>query len=496
MSVMAEQTQIEIIKKLLKSGFDIELISFELDIPIDLVRQCKTELESTNKNSAEKANSVEKINSAEKTNSIGKKTYTAQEVIDIKNNQARSKIDQMRERYNELYSGSNSNSVKVAKQPKEHLPKEHTPLSQEELEFIKTVIETIRTNIQEMESLPKKGRGKDKRGMAINILAELKKIDKYQLPIEQAEELYNLMCSEQLKRLNQNSSDGMNYWMRDRRKKCALELAKAINIEQDSVEDLEELQKLAGKITYGLVNESPISIGTVQTTISSRIKAIRHQQAIDRIRNNIPARIASIITDLASGTIDMQKANRIIDVEAKRRVQSKPKTRFSLTEEQERGQILIQIRTELTEKTDQYHIQNPEKAVLQIQELCGTSVGLAVSAVVKNLIGRKDFKTAKIICDKFSSADKEERQKGEQARYFRTLRDEIRNAEISDIVMKAINTRGTSEEARAYYDLIEQGLNMGNVKMSAVSLGKNKDGTKNITLADVWIDEPEKVKLR
>ena len=30
---------------------------------------------------------------------------------------------------------------------------------------------------------------------------------------------------------------------------------------------------------------------------------------------------------------------------------------------------------------------------------------------------------------------------------------------------------------------------MGNVKLSAISLGKTKDGTRDISLADVWIDE-------
>ena len=41
MIVMLKQKEIEEIKKLIKSGFDLELISFELDVPIEQVKQCK-----------------------------------------------------------------------------------------------------------------------------------------------------------------------------------------------------------------------------------------------------------------------------------------------------------------------------------------------------------------------------------------------------------------------------------------------------------------------
>ena len=71
-----------------------------------------------------------------------------------------------------------------------------------------------------------------------------------------------------------------------------------------------------------------------------------------------------------------------------------------------------------------------------------------------------------------------------------------RNAEIGDIVLKAINFEGTLEEERNYYELIEKGLKMGNVKLGAISLGTNIDGTKNITMADVWTDMEQQYGVR
>ena len=77
---------------------------------------------------------------------------------------------------------------------------------------------------------------------------------------------------------------------------------------------------------------------------------------------------------------------------------------------------------------------------------------------------------------------------------MKDLRLKIRNAEISDIVLKGINTQGTEEEEREYFELIEKGIKMENVKLRAISLGKSQDGTRNITLADIWTDENQKEK--
>ena len=42
---MIKHSEIEEIKKLIKNGFDLELMSFELDIPIEEIMQYKLELE-------------------------------------------------------------------------------------------------------------------------------------------------------------------------------------------------------------------------------------------------------------------------------------------------------------------------------------------------------------------------------------------------------------------------------------------------------------------
>lgn len=76
------------LKKLIKKGFDLELISFELDIPIEELIQYKLEFKKTSKSSSIK-------------------TYSARKIIDSKNKQAYLKMQQMRRRYRKLFFKSN-----------------------------------------------------------------------------------------------------------------------------------------------------------------------------------------------------------------------------------------------------------------------------------------------------------------------------------------------------------------------------------------------------
>ena len=455
---MIGHSEVEEIKKLIKNGFDLELISFELDIPIEEIRQYKLESETVRK-----SNSV--------------RVYSTKEIIDSKNKNAHSKMEQMRERYKKIFFKSNKVEVKF--------PKE---LSKQEVELINSGITEIEEIVNGMRELSKKERRKG----ASTILAELKKIEDYQLTIDQAEKLHFLMQSEVLEKLKLTSTDKIDYYMNKNRRTIIRKLTEAVDIAQTQTEELEELKSLERKLTTKMQQDNQIVVGAVRSRIGNKISKIIQQKASDRIRNDVPVNIELIIRELANGTLDIQTADEIIEEEAKKRVEGKPKTRFTLTEEQEKRQILIQIKTVLKEKPEQYHIENPETTIMQIQELCGGELEQAIRTVVKNLIGIKDFERAKEICDKFSSKDKE----SPLSTYIRRLRNEIRNDEISDIVLKGINMNGTYAEERAYFELIEKGLKMGNVKLGAISLGKSQDGLRTITLADIWTDENQKEKSR
>ena len=444
---------VEEIKKLIQDGFDIELISFELDIPIKELRQLKKEIESSQKPNARK--------------------YSAQEIIDKENKNAHLKMEQMREKYNKIFFENNRDDDKKTEE-----------LSQEEIDIINSKLAEIEEKIGEMKELSKQERRKETR----DILSKAKEIENYQMTVEQAENLLFLMQSEELKNLSLSSTDKIDAYINQYKKLEIKKLAEAIDTAQSQTEEIEELRGLEKKLTIKMAQNNPIVVGTVKSKLGNKITKINQKNASERIRNNIPISIENIIRDIASGTLDIQVANEAIDEETRKILESRPKNRFAFKEEQAKNQVLIQIRTVLMEKSEQYHIENPDIAIMQIQKLCGGELEQAIRTVVKNLIGAKDFERAKGVCTNFSS-------KYNGSLSLIGLRKEIRNAEIADIVLKGININGTMEEEKAYFKLIEKGLERGNVKLSAISLGKSQDGLRNITLADIWPEETQKVRV-
>ena len=445
---MLKPNEVEEIKKLIKYGFDLDLISFEFDIPIEDIKQCKLELEEKRKNDLNKKRSTKKV---------------------VKNNQPDSKIKQMRERYKKLFLSSDTTEFV---QPIE--------IPQETVDKINIVITEIEEIVKTIKELPKK----ESRKEASTVLKQLKKIENDPLTIEQAEKLLSLMQSEKLGFLKLNNADNIDIYINKRKRKIVRKLAEAVDIAQSEIEDIEELKRLKKELTANSQIDH-IYVGVVKSRIENKISRLTQQKAINRIKNQIPKEIEDIIIDIAKGRLDISKANEIIEKEAQKRVNSKPQNKFTLTEEQEKRQILIQIKTILRENPEKYYIENPERTIMQVQELCGGELEQAISVVVKNLINIKDFNKAKGVCDNLYKKSKE----GSFLIYIRRLKKQIRNGEIGDLVLKLINMNGSEEEEILYWNIIEKGLEKENIKLDTISLGKSKDGLRTITLADVCADE-------
>ncbi len=437
---MIKNNELSEIKELIEKGFDLELMSFELDIPLEDLIQLKKDIETSKK---------------------------------MKLANSKNPMEQVRERYNKLFFANYKKEVKIPKK-----------LTMQQIELVNSVTTTIDKEIKEMKGLSKK----EKRKNVNSILMLLKQIKDFNLSIEQAEKLYNLMQSSELEHLNLSIEDKMDYYVKINRDRIAKKFAKAIDYAHLQTSDFEELKALERKITSKMEKSNPIFIGGIRTNIYNKMSKIQQQIISERIRNDVPTSISAIINDIVIGKLDVQNANEIINSEAKKRVESKPKTRFSLTEEQERRQILIQIRTVLSDRAEQYRIENPEVAIMQIQKLCGGELEQSIRVVVKNLIGQKEFERAKQICNKYALDEEKVTPV-----FITRLKKEIRNKEISDTVLRGIAANGSLEEGIAFYNLIENGLKAGNVKPETISLGKSQDGLRTITLADVWL-ERERIK--
>ena len=176
---MIRDNEIDEVKKLIQNGFDLELISFELDIPLKKIQQIKQEID-------------------EQKRTINTRRYSYDEIVSIRNEKAHTKMQQMRERYRKLYFTTYQKDSVVRKE-----------LSEEEMETINSSITTIQNIIKEMKDASKYKRRKN----ISSILAQIKKIQDYQLTIEQAEQLNVLLSTEELRRLSLSGIDSIDFYM-------------------------------------------------------------------------------------------------------------------------------------------------------------------------------------------------------------------------------------------------------------------------------------------
>ena len=291
---MIKNNEIEEIKQIIKKGFDLELISFELDIPIEELKKYKDE--------------IERNNNLSKT-----KTHNEKKIIDKKNIKAHSKMQKMREKYNQIFFTDNKKEI--------NLPN----VSKQQIELINSVITEIEKNIRELKSQPKA----EIRKKVGTILTELNKIESYPLTVEQSEKLYILMKSKDLEKLNLKSTDKIDTYINKKRKMVIKKLAKSIDIAQSQTENLEELKNLQRKLTMEMAQKNPILVGSVISKIENKILKINQQKALYRIRNSISNDIEYIIKELANGTLDKEKAIKIIEEEARKKIKNREKKKFS-----------------------------------------------------------------------------------------------------------------------------------------------------------------------
>ena len=108
------------------------------------------------------------------------------------------------------------------------------------------------------------------------------------------------------------------------------------------------------------------------------------------------------------------------------------------------------------------------------------------------MISGKRFDEARELFDNFCKS------KGKESMIPKDLvniRKRIRNEEIAYMVLKVINMSGTEEEERRCWQLIKDGVRLGNVNLSSITLGTSLDVSRRITLEDIWPDEEELSRL-
>lgn len=434
---MIKGKNIKAIRELIEYGFDARLISFEFNIPIEEVLEYKEELK-------------------------------CEEQIHPDNYQ---QVQKMRRNYSKLFYNTSDEKKETSE----------IRLSERSKVFVEKIIGYVEKKCEEIKECKNLA---ERRLIAEDILLKLKAIKGYPLEMDEAERLYNIINIEQLKGLKKYSTDKIDNNLDSVKKDCIGCMVKEISAKIDQITNIEELKGLERRITLDMRKKYPMVLGNVENKISQKRAKIQEKQAIEKI-NNIPTTIIPIIRDLANGNLDIEKANFTIEAEIAKNMKNSSKGKFALNEQQHRKMILMQIRRALTERSEEFPIQNPNFTMWGLQKLDKNNTQATMNSVVENLIKRREFENATNICNQFSSVGNDM----DLIQCAIKLKTKIRDAKFSDFVLSGIKMTLPFEEEDYFMQLLEYGLQKEKINLEEISLGKNQDGSRRISLADIWPEE-------
>lgn len=417
------------LKELIKNGnFDLELISFELDIPMKELKKL--------------------VNQVEKEQKIEEEQIQANH----------ERMQRMREKYNSIYS-QHLNNQQIQKLDSVQIKKIEGTIQR-----IKEITEKIANQNQNEKVKPK---------VLGTILDEIKNIQDLQLSIEQCQELIKLLETETMKGITVNHESTMA--ITKIRYIIIKKLIDAINLKLVHCENVEELRKMQKLLTPEMRKQNYILISSIDSKIENMISMINQKKIAQEMKNNISPEIKKLAESITLGTIENMEAKKIIQDEIDK---DKAKTGSKYSE----SKVIKQVKTALIEFTE---IKDPEDTIARLKEILDCELSQVITIVVKNYISKNDFEKAKDICEKYSKSNKDSSVRTT----LKFLKSDIRNLELAQFIIRILKSKSIPELDSSYITMLDNGLSQGNVRMNMISLGESEDGKRNITLEDIWVPQ-------
>lgn len=444
------------LKKIIKLGYNLKLISVEFKVPMVILEEYEKKIKNEENATIEENKKEE--NAAKK--EIRKPMLENPQIL------------VMREKYYKIYNKQEYN-INTIKETKRQLADTEIQMLEKEYEKIKVYVSKVED--QTLET-------KEKKKYLVNILNSLKKYNDIFPYFDKTEEIYNLIESSKLNYLSSfktYSSCGSKTfdmeWIKSKINKVYMEF---ISNTVNDMTDIEELKKILKRIDKKRALKYPLTTGKFYKEIEDKIHKIEEKNARERFRNDISTEIKNLASNIAEGNVDIKKANETIDSEANIKYEKSPKTKFSLTLEQQRKQVIMQIRTLLSENGKQYVIKDIKRTFQILQELCGTEIQHNFSVISNNFISGKRFEDARKLCSQVSGI--------EQLKMVSKIQKaQIIKAEIGDLVLKAIDKELSGEEQQKFIQTLESEIKNKKIIPSEINLGYNCDNTRKITLEDL-----------
>ena len=425
----------EKIKSLIKKGFKLEVISFEFEISMDILKKYEQEL----KNEAIKSQSKPQIKvEVPKTKLVNTKSKVDKE----KQNKIRV-IQSLIGNYNRLYN-------EERKEEKQELPTANDE-QQKMIDFLLDSIKKLTDQTLTYES-------------SLIVIKRVQMLEMLPVSIDELESLYNLLAGKDKDFFGkiQVTSYKVSYNLGVAKSKIVRKLAEAIDIKAKQTDNLEELEALNKKLKFSMgVSE----ISAVNNRISEKTLDLKKKKYMEEFLNSISPALLKIVDDLEAGSLDVAEAKRVLENE-------------SNTSNIAIKQLYIKIKMQIERRGA---LKNPSKTIKQLAEVTGENVINSLNAVVTNLINNNEFEVAKALCRKCRKLQLED---FEYQTEIRSCEQSIFRSEIAYLFLKMISEEET-EQVKTF-DVLKEKLSSHNVVLSGISLGKTKDNSKTISLSDVF----------
>lgn len=259
------------------------------------------------------------------------------------------------------------------------------------------------------------------------------------------------------------------------------QLIELIKNKIDKAEDFEKLKEIEQMISS---EDNNGKLDFLNVKLRQKRSQIEQKEIMQKYRNNMSPEIMQIIQSIIKGACDYELAMMIIEEQTKQKVQNKPKTKFSLTQEQEVQQTMIQIRKEIEKNPREYIIENPERTIEILRQFSPKSPELAIKTVIENLVGRGEFAEAKRLCNLYMQKDKDDLYD-----YILALKKRVRNNEVAKFVTEFLERETTEEEEITFIQVLREKIIKERIKASSVILGEGKESRRTITLANICGEE-------
>lgn len=465
---MLSQEEKKEIVDIINSGMSVDLISNELGISKEELQQYVNEF---SKKEIQKANDSKKVDEPVVRSSIERDMpRVGRRKKDI------NKMQIIREKYKNIYCSQNNgvvNNLKI---------KEQEPTSQD-IEFVNEMIAKIETMVEKLDNM----KHKEKRECANEILQFLQLFYEAPCSLEQAERMSKLIAISDLNELKSSRLDNVDSRIRKARITVNKKLAELVESEAGKTDDCDTIRELEKKITYDM-EKNDFSLSSLRLRIQSKLRVLQQQRASSNLINSISDGIKDITRALISDNADIDDIKQKIDSEVQGMLATRlSKGNFALNEDHYREQVFIKIRALLSERAEEFPIEDLSVAMDQFSKIYNKNFSMTLRSVTENFVARGKYSEAKDFCSKYIVRPSYDDEEPETSKSAKLVKRDVIGAEIGNMVVKQINEPTISDNE--FMEMLESRMQSDRVSKTSINLGKTKNGTKKITLQDVWYED-------